>query len=38
LADFLCSHLEEGDNVLIKGSNGMKLTEVIERLEEKREA
>ena len=36
LGDFLKTHLSEGDNVLIKGSNGMKLTEVISILEETR--
>jgi len=33
LAAFLKGHLTEGDKVLIKGSNGMKLSEVIERID-----
>ena len=34
LGNYLKEHLKKGDNVLIKGSNGMKLTEVISILEE----
>lgn len=38
LTAFLEQHLEAGDKVLIKGSNGMKLSEVISRIEVCREA
>lgn len=37
LADFLEEYLQEGDRVLIKGSNGMKLSEVIRRLKQQEE-